>query len=49
MTAQLKNDSTHKKSSLDGIEGAGGTQKPKTTEQIFKKKLETKNKHGKKV
>jgi hypothetical protein len=49
MAAKLKKDSTHKKSSLDGIEGTGGTQKPKTTEQNFKKKLETKNKPGKKV
>ena len=49
MTAKLKKDSTHKGSSLDGIEGKGGSQKPKTTEKKFREKLKPQNKPGKKV
>ena len=49
MAAKLKNDSTYKKSSLDGIESGGGTLKPKSTEQKIKKALKNTNKPGKKI
>jgi hypothetical protein len=49
MSAKLKKDSTYKKSSLAGIEGGGGTQKPKSTVQKIQKALKNTNKSGKKV
>lgn len=49
MTAKLKRDSTYKKSSNEGRQGAGKTRKPKTTTKQMNKSLKNTNKPGKNI
>lgn len=47
--AEFKKDGTHKKSSKEGRQAAGGTIKPKTTTKKLSDSLKNKGGHGKKM